>query len=167
MPTTRRSTGNARPQGPSKGQSTLSFHNKVTKNITHDAKKASVVSPSVTKVAPPTPEKDEPTRDEVENIEPEESEEEEPEPEKSEVEIKAEKVSQAQIGKYWKGIEKERAASRVHQQGLSDHEKILRYFDVSSQYGVSHLSLFTKIQTDRPSHASESTDSSAGSGRTG
>lgn len=95
----------------------------------------------MTKIAPPTPVKDEPTRDEVEVIEPEEEEEEEEVPEKSEVEIKAEKVSQAQIGKYWKGIEKERSAPRIHQQGLSDHEKILRYFDVSSQYGVSDHTL--------------------------
>lgn len=144
MPTTRRSAGSTGPQGPSKGQSTLSFHNKVTKNITHDAKKASVVSPSVAKVAPPAPENDEPTKDDVKEIEPEEveeEEEEEPEPEKSEAELQAEKVTQAQIGKYWKAIEKERIAPRIHQQGLSDHEKILRYFDVSSQYGVSCSSL--------------------------
>lgn len=136
MPSTRHSTGSSRSTGPSKGQSTLSFHNKVTKNINHDAKKASVVSPSVTKVTPPTTVEVEPTKDEVEVIEDEELEE-EVKPEKSESEINAEKVSNAQIGKYWKGIEKERRAPRIHQQGLSDHEKILRYFDVSSQYGVS------------------------------
>ena len=146
MPSTRHSTGSTRATGPSKGQSTLSFHNKVTKNINHDAKKSSVVSPSVTKVTPPTPVEVEPTKDEVEEIENEEPDE-EVKPEKSESEINAEKVSDAQIGKYWKGIEKERRAPRIHQQGLSDHEKILRYFDVSSQYGVSPQSSQLKQKT--------------------
>lgn len=58
-------------------------------------------------------------------------------PEKSEAELKAEKVTESQINKYWKAIEKERIAPRVHQEGLSLSEKVLRYFDVSSQYGVS------------------------------
>lgn len=58
-------------------------------------------------------------------------------PEKTEVELKAGKMSDAQIGKYWKSIESERIAPRVHQEGLSLNEKVLRYFDVSSQYGVS------------------------------
>lgn len=141
-----------RSTGPSKGQSTLSFHNRVTKNVTHDAKKASVISPSVTKIAPPTPQNDEPAQEEVEDIEVEEPE---PEPEKSEVEIQAEKISQAQIGRYWKGIEKERRAPRIHQEGLSDHEKILRYFDVSSQYGVSYESSDGKENADMSSPASE------------
>ena len=30
----------------------------------------------------------------------------------------------------------------VHQEGLRVNEKILRHFDLSSQYGVSHLSFF-------------------------
>lgn len=44
-------------------------------------------------------------------------------------------MTEAHINKYWKSIEMERMAPRVHQEGLSTHEKILRYFDVSSQYG--------------------------------
>lgn len=55
----------------------------------------------------------------------------------SEVEQKAEKISDTQIRKYWKAKEDERIAPRVHQQGLSVNEKILRHFDLSSQYGVS------------------------------
>ncbi|KAK4692396.1 DNA polymerase delta subunit 4, partial [Lecanoromycetidae sp. Uapishka_2] len=50
-------------------------------------------------------------------------------------EQKAAKVSETQIRKYWKGKEDERIAPRVHQQGLSVDEKILRHFDLSSQYG--------------------------------
>lgn len=73
-------------------------------------------------------------------VEPEpEAEVEEPEnqvPEKSEVELKAEKITKKQIEAYWKGIEAKRIAPRVHQKDLSTNEKVLRYFDVSSQYGV-------------------------------
>ncbi|KAH8816261.1 DNA polymerase delta [Xylogone sp. PMI_703] len=57
--------------------------------------------------------------------------------EKSEIEKKAESMSAAQIRKYWQGIESMRIAKRVHQEDLSTEEKILRYFDVSSQYGPS------------------------------
>lgn len=56
---------------------------------------------------------------------------------KSELEEKGSKVSDAQVKKYWKGKEDERIAPRVHQRGLSVNEKILRHFDLSSQYGVS------------------------------
>jgi DNA polymerase delta subunit 4 len=60
-------------------------------------------------------------------------------PEKTEAELKAEKITDAQIKKYWKAIEKERKAPRVHQEDLDLGEKVLRYFDVSSQYGVSYF----------------------------
>lgn len=61
---------------------------------------------------------------------------------KSEAEEKGGRVSDAQVRRYWKGKEDERIAPRVHQAGLSVNEKILRHFDLSSQYGVSciHLS---------------------------
>lgn len=54
----------------------------------------------------------------------------------SEVEQKAAKIPDTQIRKYWIGKEEERIAPRVHQQGLSVNEKVLRHFDLSSQYGV-------------------------------
>ncbi|KFY40429.1 hypothetical protein V494_03504, partial [Pseudogymnoascus sp. VKM F-4513 (FW-928)] len=47
----------------------------------------------------------------------------------------ADKVPHSQVLKYWKAKEAERLAPRVHQEGLSTEEKILRYFDMSSQYG--------------------------------
>lgn len=56
---------------------------------------------------------------------------------KSEAEEKGSKVSDAQVKRYWKSKEDERTAPRVHQRGLSVNEKILRHFDLSSQYGVS------------------------------
>lgn len=142
MPTTRRSTGSARGRtGPSKGQSTISFHSKVTKSVPQDTKKA-VVAPSVAKVEPA--DVGSPAKEEVEDVVVDEPEVEETEieqqetiPEKSEAELQAEKVTDAQISKYWKGIEKQRRAPRVHQQDLTQSEMVLRYFDVSSQYGVS------------------------------
>lgn len=54
---------------------------------------------------------------------------------RSEAEEKGGKVSEAQVKRYWKGKEEERIAPRVHQQGLGVNEKILRHFDLSSQYG--------------------------------
>ncbi|RVX70725.1 hypothetical protein B0A52_05375 [Exophiala mesophila] len=56
-------------------------------------------------------------------------------PVKDEREALAEKVTDAQIKKYWKAEEDGRLAPRVHQSHLSMHEKILRHFDLSSQYG--------------------------------
>jgi DNA polymerase delta subunit 4 len=56
---------------------------------------------------------------------------------KSEADVRAEAVSEKQIVKYWKDIEALRIAPRVHVDDLSVGEKVLRYFDVSSQYGVS------------------------------
>lgn len=146
MPTTRRSTGATRGRtGPTKGQSTISFANKVTKSVPKDVK-SNLVTPTTTNIE--VPERTKPVEQKVEDVvddkqdEPEEDEEEESElkeeiPEKTEVEVKAEKLTDSQVDKYWKGIEKERKAPRVHQEGLSVNDKVLRYFDVSSQYGVS------------------------------
>jgi DNA polymerase delta subunit 4 len=142
MPTTKRSTASNRGRTvPIKGQSTISFANRITKNVVNDAKKA-IISPPVAKIE--TPEKSDVTEKPAEDVsavepEPEAEVEEEPEievPEKSEVELKAEKITKKQIETYWKGIEAKRIAPRVHQKDLSTNEKVLRYFDVSSQYGV-------------------------------
>ncbi|KAI9821929.1 MAG: hypothetical protein M1827_002511 [Pycnora praestabilis] len=54
---------------------------------------------------------------------------------KSKQEEEAEGVPETRIRKYWKGMEDERKAPRVHQQDLTLNEKILRHFDLSSQYG--------------------------------
>ncbi|KAF5008723.1 hypothetical protein FDECE_5010 [Fusarium decemcellulare] len=150
MPATRRSTGSARGRGPpAKGQSTLtSFSNRVTKPVPKNAKK-SIISPSVTKIDPTQASKrdkaedivvEEPEIKEPEPIEVDEKEEEAapevaPEPEKSEAELQAEKITDAQIKKYWKSIEEQWTSPRLHQEGVSLSERVLRYFDVSSQYG--------------------------------
>lgn len=155
MPTTRRSaaaSARGRP-GPVKGQSTISFTGKVTKAVPKDLKKAASDSAIARTTIPERPaskddvNKREQEREAVETVAEEtdviEEPEEEVEPvveqvsEKSEAELKAEKITDAQIKSYWRAIEKQRKAPRVHQEGLDLAEKVLRYFDVSSQYGVS------------------------------
>jgi len=54
-------------------------------------------------------------------------------------EERASKVTDAQIKRYWRDREAERSAPRVHQGGLTVEEKVLRYWDMSSQYGVSYF----------------------------
>ncbi|KFG79384.1 putative DNA polymerase delta subunit 4 [Metarhizium anisopliae] len=138
MPTTRRSI-----RGPAKGQSTISFANKVTKSVPKDVKNK-LVTPTTTKIE--VPERRKPVEEHVEEVvddkvdDQEEGDQEEAELKeevlvKTEAELKAEKLTDSQIDKYWKGIEKERKAPRVHQEGLSVNDKVLRYFDVCSQYG--------------------------------
>lgn len=51
------------------------------------------------------------------------------------IEAEARKLPQTKIKAYWAGKERERKAPRVHQQGLSIKEKILREFDMSSRFG--------------------------------
>lgn len=165
MPTTRRSAASARSRpGPAKGQSTISFSGKVTKAVPKDLKKAVVDAPTIARTTIPErpAAKDEVRKEEVEeeavNVAAEELEAIEPEkegeveeiveqvPEKSEAELKAEKITDTQIKSYWKGIEKQRKAPRVHQQDLDLGEKVLRYFDMSSQYGVSrHIFVLSSI----------------------
>ncbi|KAF5616277.1 GTP-binding protein beta subunit [Fusarium sp. NRRL 52700] len=147
MPTTRRSAASARSRGPpAKGQSTLSFSNKVTKPVPKSAKK-SAISASISKLDPSQHAAQREVEDNVvndhESLKVDKEAEAEafmeieavPEPAKSELELQAEKVTDTQIKKYWKSIEDQWTTPRLHQQGVSLSEKILRYFDVSSQYG--------------------------------
>lgn len=64
---------------------------------------------------------------------------------KSEAEVKALKMTDRQIETYWRGVEAERIAKRVHQEDLGTPEKVLRYFDVSSQYGVCSRSFTVSL----------------------
>ena len=50
----------------------------------------------------------------------------------------AAKVSEAQIRRFWAGKEASRIVGRVHQGGVGLHEKVLREWDLSSQFGVCH-----------------------------
>ena len=147
MSSSKRSTGGARARaGPEVGQSTISFASRVTKPVTRDATKKAALSdapaPRKTTVEVTPPSKDEaeetPVEDvSLEEVEPVEEEEVTPDEEKSEAELRAEQVSDREIAGYWAKLESERIAPRVHQEGVTLSEKVLRYFDVSSQYGVS------------------------------
>jgi DNA polymerase delta subunit 4 len=136
MPTTRRSSG-GRGVVASGKQSKLSFNNRITKSVPKSVKD-SAPSPLKKEIIQEKVE-----RETVEDIKTEEQSEQEPEqpiskPDitRSDAERKAEKISDAAIQKYWRRLELERIAKRVHQEDLTTGEKVLRYFDVSSQYGV-------------------------------
>ncbi|KAE8356335.1 DNA polymerase delta subunit 4 [Aspergillus coremiiformis] len=53
----------------------------------------------------------------------------------SEEDEKAIKITQRDLQQYWRKQEEKRKAPRFHQQELTLHEKILRHFDLSSQFG--------------------------------
>ncbi|RAL15745.1 putative DNA polymerase delta subunit 4 [Aspergillus homomorphus CBS 101889] len=53
----------------------------------------------------------------------------------SEEDQKASNITERDLAKYWKQEEAKRRGPRVHQSDLTTHEKILRHFDLSSQYG--------------------------------
>jgi DNA polymerase delta subunit 4 len=135
MPATRRTRTSGGPAA--KGsQKTLSFGNKVTKPATPSSTKdkAHTINPKVIEVGHVSSEAavTEQARVEVEAIKSEKTPEEE----------RARKVTDAQIKRYWREREAERKAPRVHQEDVSLEEKILRLFDMSSQFGVClHLSI--------------------------
>ena len=124
-------------------QSTLAFHgssNKVTKSgvKAQAAKKGSLQK----KLKDATPElvdlsTAEPTTIEAAIIEQTEQEIRAQQVESSPEEQQARRISDAAIKKYWAAKEKQRQAPRVHQEGLSLEDKILREFDMSAHYGVS------------------------------
>ncbi|KAN0119835.1 DNA polymerase delta, subunit 4 domain containing protein [Hyaloscypha variabilis] len=128
MPATRRTRTSGGPAA--KGsQKTLSFGNKVTKPATPSSTKdkAHTINPKVIEVGHVSSEAavTEQARVEVEAIKSEKTPEEE----------RARKVTDAQIKRYWREREAERKAPRVHQEDVSLEEKILRLFDMSSQFG--------------------------------
>lgn len=156
MPATRRSSGSNRSAAASGKQSTLSFNQRVTKSVPKSTAK-DLQSSTPTKQSPlakhvatlvddavevPEPETvEEPKEEETSIVKEDEEEVEAKVPEKSEAELKAEKITDRQVDQYWRKLESKRIAKRVHQEDLSVSEKVLRYFDVSSQYGVCSFDL--------------------------
>ena len=169
MPATRKSS---RLSGGAGGkQSTLSFHHKVTKSVPKSSKDA-ITKPSI----PPKdvvlePTQEEPAVEEVPAVQVEETEA--IVPEKTDLEHKAEKISAKKIERYWSKIDGARSAMTTHKKhtaGLTTGEKVLRYFDVSSQFGVSYYALAFFVEmatwlTVSCSRALESPGSSGGSGQ--
>ncbi|SPO03351.1 related to DNA polymerase delta subunit 4 [Cephalotrichum gorgonifer] len=145
MPTTRRSTGGSRARaGPAKGQSTISFASRVTKSVPRDAKKAVLSEAPKTATVKATPIPDNEAEEApviVKEVVIEEEaktyEKATPDAEKSEAELRAEGVSDEEIEAYWNELGSQRMGPRLHQEDLTLSEKVLRYFDVSSQYGPS------------------------------
>lgn len=153
MPATRRSTRSSSQAGGK--QATLSFHNRVTKAVPKSSKndvssptKQSPLSKHVVSASQDAEEHAEPAKGDIvlDDATGVESEPEEPSPvaeqedeaiKKTDAELRAEKITGRQVDQYWRKLEGERIAKRVHQEDLSQAEKVLRYFDVSSQYGVS------------------------------
>ncbi|KAK8129766.1 DNA polymerase delta [Apiospora kogelbergensis] len=153
MPTTRRSTRSSSQAGGK--QATLSFHNRVTKAVPKSSKnnvsspsKQSPLSKHVISAsqeeeeAQAKPAKEDIILDDVvaDSEEGEFSQVEEDEAtegviEKSDAELRAGNITGRHVDQYWRKLEGERIAKRVHQEDLSQAEKVLRYFDVSSQYG--------------------------------
>jgi DNA polymerase delta subunit 4 len=131
----------------SKSQSTLAFHgktNKVTKPgsglTSNKTKKDPALLDHIAHTdlsAEASPDLKEPTTAEVSIAEQAEAEAQEPlTPEEEE----ASHVSEAQVKKYWQEKESLRKAPRVHQEGLSLHEKVCREFDTDGRYGVCYSS---------------------------
>ncbi|MCJ1441655.1 MAG: hypothetical protein MMC23_002145 [Stictis urceolatum] len=136
-------------------QPPLSFSKKVTKpgskssalSKTAEAKAQKLLSETeLTPVASPTPES--PTSVSVE-LDPKVDEEpttadlaireqtlaEKEQTERSAEEEEALGVSEARVKKYWKAKEDSRISPRVHQEGMTLHDKVLREFDLSSHFG--------------------------------
>jgi DNA polymerase delta subunit 4 len=140
MPPKRRTSGPATKAQ----QSTLAFHgstNKVTKFTTKAQNgKKSVLSKSAPKSVEPTIAE----IDAIEELKPTTVEadiinqvKEDVATEGTPEEEAAKRITDTAIKNYWTSKERQRLASRVHQQDLSVYEKVLREFDVSGQYGVS------------------------------
>ncbi|KAJ8108833.1 hypothetical protein OPT61_g7896 [Boeremia exigua] len=126
-------------------QSTLAFHggaNKVTKAgaRAQDAKK-NAVSKSATKATKTevidleTVEEVKPATVEADIIDQVEKEVAVQEAESHPEDEAARRIPDGSIKKYWVAKEKQRLAPRIHQEDLSLHEKVLREFDMSAQYG--------------------------------
>ncbi|KAI5925525.1 DNA polymerase delta, subunit 4-domain-containing protein [Camillea tinctor] len=139
MPVTRRTTrSSAAAASGGTRQSTLSFNHRVTKasaskggkDLSADASRKTSPLPKHVPSAQPA------QKEEEEKIaEQEQKAEEEEEKPKSDAELRAQKVTGRQIDQYWRRLERDRLTRRVHQEDLSVAEKVLRYWDVSSQYG--------------------------------
>ncbi|KAF2734923.1 hypothetical protein EJ04DRAFT_512080 [Polyplosphaeria fusca] len=142
MPPKRRTSGKTAAKG---SQSTLAFHgasNRVTKPgaRTDDAKKS--LLPSSTSDASPAKVADVVTTDtsdlttaDAAIVEQTDKEQIAQQVSTTPEEEEAREMTPARIRKYWESKEKERTTPRVHQQALSMHEKILREWDMSAQYG--------------------------------
>lgn len=132
-------------------QATLSFNHRVTKASVpkQSAKEAVLLKKVDSEVKSDKAEKIEKAIEkEIEQVKIEAAKEEEKAEEVEEItapapapvirspfEIEADVISDAQIRQYWRSIEAQSRSRPVHQEGMGLGEKVLRHFDVSSQFG--------------------------------
>ncbi|EKV15806.1 DNA polymerase delta subunit 4, putative [Penicillium digitatum PHI26] len=129
------------------GQSTLSFGGRVTKPVTTPSHKAKAldltpVLPDKSVSVPPEPQQlsvtpNEPSKPHVAELAVRRQASIEHQAPRSEEDKRALKVNKQDIWRYWQVQEQIRKAPRAHQQGMDIEEKILRHFDLSSQYGLN------------------------------
>ncbi|CAG8982023.1 hypothetical protein HYALB_00004892 [Hymenoscyphus albidus] len=130
MPGTRRAPRKSSGPAAKGTQKTLAFsNNRVTKSTTHPVGKPSSEPPAK---KPKIAEEDVKVTEENVKL---------PEVAQAQVQFKTDEeekashITEAQIKKYWRDREAERKAPRVHQKDVSLEEKILRLWDMSSQFG--------------------------------
>ncbi|KAH3526822.1 hypothetical protein KXV64_004089 [Aspergillus fumigatus] len=146
MPTTRRRRGNT--AASRSGQSTLSFGGKsrvtkpsATSTQSQKTKHLEPISAAVSSTEEvPDPDQvpaapSEPSQPHVAELAVRQQAQEEIQQPLSEEDQKAIRITEQELQRYWKKEEQTRKAPRVHQEDLSLHEKTLRHFDLSSQYG--------------------------------
>ncbi len=150
MPTTRRSSRSSTGAAAAGKQSTLSFKHKVTKAI--KTGKEGYKSPARAKEYIPepspepatTPTKTKPTIP-ITTTDDGEADDNGPETKTDDAAAAAAEITDKAIERYWSAIADSRTAQAVHKkhgEGLATGEKVLRYFDVSSQYGVRTSFIF-------------------------
>ncbi|KAI2631645.1 hypothetical protein GGS21DRAFT_153806 [Xylaria nigripes] len=130
------------PPRPSRGnQATLTFNHRVTKPVPKSTKGVPTAPANLSQLAKEITHGESAAKKKLDNDVIEADEERQPlvapERKKSEAELRADKVTSREISLYWREIEKGRRARAIHQEKLSLGEKILRYWDVSLQYGPS------------------------------
>lgn len=155
MPTTRRSTSGVaknRSKAPVKANQTkLAFHGQVSKRASEVAEKDLKKKESTEAIKPTALPVVEISEDDVVVSKPQKKVDEDLYPpgvkllemdddEKTVWEqavLSAKKVTDAKIKSYWSDKERERITLRVHQEGMSLHEKVLADWDIDSKFGVS------------------------------
>ncbi|KXG52813.1 DNA polymerase delta, subunit 4 [Penicillium griseofulvum] len=128
-----------------RSQSTLSFGGRVTKPVTAPSHKAKALEstpslPDTSPATPPEPQQlpvtpNEPSKPHVAELAVRQQAAVEHQAPLSEEDKRALKLNKQDIWRYWQAQEKSRMAPRAHQEGMDVEEKILRHFDLSSQYG--------------------------------
>ncbi|KAI3232898.1 hypothetical protein DTO012A7_5155 [Penicillium roqueforti] len=129
-----------------RSQSTLSFgaRARVTKPVTAPSHKAKALdsTPALSDKSASTPEPQqlsitpkEPSKPHVAELAVRQQAAVEHQAPRSEEDSRALKLNKQDIWRYWRAQEQARKTPSAHQQGMDVEEKILRHFDLSSQYG--------------------------------